>query len=313
MTLLDSDSGNLGADPEPGLQEVHPAAQSPRRLDPLAPILALGRRQVRVGLLIGIAGALFVHGAAAGRGLSTLVHLSRFAAIVDAGVAERMAATYNVDVTPPPEAEVPETPEPEPEPEPEKVVQPKEEPPPDSDNPYVDQPPEAAEAGKVLTAEPDPDAPLDLTDKGFVTGSGDRYAGGTTASDGTSKTAVRNLKANKGGKPGGTGTKPAAGPSGPKKENLAKAAGLLGGGSWNDCGFPPEADMDQVDYGIVTLTVTVGTNGRAKSVSVIADPGHGFGRLARSCAMRKSYTPGLDQNGKPTVKTTPPIRVRFTR
>ncbi len=313
MTLLDPDS------PSSERRADKAAGTAPRQAgstDPLAPIFALGRRQVRVGILIGLAGALFVHGAAGAKGLRTLVHLSRFAAIVDSGVAERMRATYAVDVEKPPEAEVPEEPEPEPEEDEDKpVVKQEAEDEPSSDNPYVDNPPEAAEAGKVLTAEADPDAPLDLTDKGFVTGSGDRYAGGTTASDGTSKTAVRNRKAKKGGVPGGKGTKPGTGKAsgGGTKKKLSRPAGLLGGGSWNDCGFPPEADMDQVDYGIVTLAVTVGTNGRAKRVSVLSDPGHGFGRLARSCAMRKRYTPGLDANGKPTVKSTPPIHVRFTR
>ncbi len=311
MTLLDTDSPSSERRAE---KAVGKAMRQPGSTDPLAPIFALGRRQVRVGILIGLAGALFVHGAAGARGLRTLVHLSRFAAIVDQGVTERMAATFAVDMEPAPEAEVPEEPLPEPEEEDKPVVKQEAEEEPSSDNPYVDNPPEAAEAGKVLTAEPDPDAPLDLTDKGFVTGSGDRYAGGTTASDGTSKTAVRNRKAKKGGVPGGKGTKPGTGkPSGRPKKKLSRPAGLLGGGSWNDCGFPPEADMDQVDYGIVTLAVTVGTNGRAKRVSVLSDPGHGFGRLARSCAMRKRYTPGLDANGKPTVKSTPPIRVRFTR
>jgi len=68
-----------------------------------------------------------------------------------------MRATFNVDVAPPPEAQVPETPEPEPE-EPDPLLKPDPEVPlPDSDNPYVEQPPEAAEAGKLLTAEPDPE------------------------------------------------------------------------------------------------------------------------------------------------------------
>ncbi|MEZ4225291.1 MAG: hypothetical protein R3B13_30345 [Polyangiaceae bacterium] len=306
MTLLDTDGDRASG------AAYRQAASSSRSLDPLGPVLALGRRQVRIGFLIGIAGAFFVHGGAAARGLSTLVHLSRFAAIVDQGVAERLRATYDVDFTPPPEAEVPE-PEPEPEPKPEPTVQkPPDTPVPNSDNPYVDPPPEAAQAGKVLTADPDPDAPLDLTDQGFVTGPGDRYSGGTTSSDGTSKQAVYDRKAKPGGKPGGTGTQKGGGGPAPK-ENLTKPAGLLGGGSWNDCGFPPEADMDQVDFGVVTLTVQVGTDGRPRSVSILADPGHGFGRLARSCAMRKRYTPGLDAFGNATVKNTPPIRVRFTR
>ena len=44
----------------------------PRR-DPFAFMFAFGRRQMRVGLMIGLAGTLVVHGAAAARGLSTLL------------------------------------------------------------------------------------------------------------------------------------------------------------------------------------------------------------------------------------------------
>ena len=42
-------------------------------------------------------------------------------------------------------------------------------------------PPPAAKAGKVLTAPEDPNAPLDMTGDGFVTGDGDAYVGGVTA------------------------------------------------------------------------------------------------------------------------------------
>ncbi len=82
--------------------------------------------------------------------------------------------------------------------------------------------------------------------------------------------------------------------------------------SWN-CGFPAEADMEQIDYATVTLSVTVGADGRAKSVTVLKDPGYGFGSLARSCAFRMRYAVGLDAQGKPITKTTAPFPVRFTR
>jgi protein TonB len=82
---------------------------------------------------------------------------------------------------------------------------------------------------------------------------------------------------------------------------------------WDDCGFPPEADVEQIDFKRVTLLVTVGTDGRARSVTVVNDPGYGFGRLARQCAMRKRYVPGLDSAGRPVTMTTAPFIVRFTR
>jgi hypothetical protein len=61
------------------------------------------------------------------------------------------------------------------------------------------------------------------------------------------------------------------------------------------------------------IAVTVDINGRAKSVAVIRDPGHGFAAAARTCAMMQSYKVALDRAGHPMLATTPPIVVRFTR
>jgi protein TonB len=83
--------------------------------------------------------------------------------------------------------------------------------------------------------------------------------------------------------------------------------------NWSGCGFPAEADMEQIDYARVRLVVTVGTDGRAKSVVVQSDPGYGFGALARQCALRRRYKVGLDQQGNPVTRTTPPFTVTFTR
>jgi protein TonB len=172
-------------------------------------------------------------------------------------------------------------------------------------------PPAPAQAGKVLTAEKDPNEPEDFTDQGFTTGDGERYSGGTTTSTGTSKTAVPGPVAKKGGVEGGKGTNPIA-QQGPSTTADSSKPAVPVSRNWN-CGFPPEADFDQIDYATVTISVTVGTDGRAKSVNIMSDPGHGFGRLAKSCAMRMQYNVGLDKDGNPVVKTTSPFPVRFTR
>jgi protein TonB len=161
-----------------------------------------------------------------------------------------------------------------------------------------------------LTSEPTPDdGPVDLTGWGIVTGESERYAGGVTTSKGTSKTAVRERGGIQGGVPGGTGTAPAPPPK--PTQDLSKPPGLTEG-SWNNCGFPPEADMEQINYATVSIAVTVGADGSPKSVNVLKDPGHGFGRLARQCAMRKRYRAGLDASGTAVVKTVQ-FSVRFTR
>ncbi len=98
-------------------------------------------------------------------------------------------------------------------------------------------PPAPAEAGKVLTADPDPDAPVDLTGEGFVTGEGE-FKGGITANTGTAQKAVRDLSAKPGGVPGGTGAAPAPATRAPEQDQSRAASPV--GTSWSDCGFPAE-------------------------------------------------------------------------
>ena len=83
-------------------------------------------------------------------------------------------------------------------------------------------------------------------------------------------------------------------PAGPDR---TRGAGLLGSTEWNDCPFPQEADAEQIDEAQVTIQVHVKPDGRAEKVVVLSDPGHGFGREARMCAMRKSFQVALDREG----------------
>jgi len=161
----------------------------------------------------------------------------------------------------------------------------------------------------VLTSDPDPDAPVDLTSDGFVTGNGE-FRGGITSGAGTAKTAVRDLKAQPGGVATGTGAAPAPVAKAPDKD-LSQTASPIGT-SWSDCGFPAEAQLDGVEFGIVKLVVTVNPDGRAKSVTILSDPGSGFGNHARQCAMRRTFKPALDKSGQAVVSSTPPFTVKFT-
>jgi periplasmic protein TonB len=268
----------------------------------------LGDREVRSGLLVGLIGALLLHGAVGAQAASTLGEVHAFAVLVRAQVQERLHTQIDVDVSEPPPPPPPvATAEPEPEPE--------APPPPPSPTPVpptdrLPPPPAAAQAGKVLTQEPDPNEPVDLTGDGFVSGTGDRFAGGVTASSGTATTAVRDLRA----QPDGVG-KALPGPvaTAPTGPDLSRAASNMGGSYWNDCEFPAEADIEGIDSAVVQMSVTVGPDGRAKSVTILRDPGNGFGRTARSCAFRKAYSAGLDRAGKPITMSTAPFTVRFTR
>src|SRR5690606_41276464 len=101
-------------------------------------------------------------------------------------------------------------------------------------------------------------------------------------------------------------------PAVPAAKDLSTTPKPMGGGGW-DCPFPSEADVEQINYARVTLVVLVGTDGRARSANVLSDPGHGFGRAARRCALQKRYSVGKDRLGRPVAKTTPPINVTFRR
>lgn len=272
--------------------------------DPMDGVLAMGPRMPVAATL---ALAVFLHGGVAGGATAAAM----FAEIAEWNRALReivmfKLSSYEVDVEkekeppPPPPEEKPEEKPPE---EPKPVA--KETPPPEA----PPQPPAAAQAGKVLAAEPDPNEPVDMRDT-IVQGTAETYAGGVSANTGTSKTAVTNLNAAPTGVPGGVGTAPA--PVAPKVDRSRKA-GLLGSVDWSDCPFPAEADAEQIDQSFVLIQVKVKPDGSPESVTVVQDPGHGFGREARKCAMRKKYTGALDVDGNPVAATTNPFRVRFER
>ena len=281
--------------------EAKPVSTRP---DPFARVRSLGDNQTRHGMAVGLAIALSVHGAAAARGATALVDMGAFAALVQTAVRDDIRATYAVEMTPakPP----PPPPQAEPPPPDEKVVQPKAV----SRNPTTEAPPPApAQAGKVLTANPDPDAPVDLTGDGFVSGEADRYVGGVTSAKGTSSTPVSNTAAKPGGKIGGTGHGPVD--AVPTKQDLSVSA-KPAESDW-DCAWPPEADTEQINYMRVRIVVTVGLDGRAQKVTVLNDPGHGFGKYVQQCAFRKGFSVALNSDGKPVISTTPPFSVTFRR
>jgi protein TonB len=159
--------------------------------------------------------------------------------------------------------------------------------------------PAAAQAAKVLTAEP-----KEVLDFGetFVQGNAASYAGGVTESGGTSAKAVRDTNARAYGMPGGTGT---------SAIDRSRDPSLAEGTRW-DCPFPEEADDDGMDHGVVTLSITISASGSVDTVAVKADPGHGFGREARRCALRKRWQAGRDRAGNP-IAATRLLNVRFDR
>jgi protein TonB len=172
-------------------------------------------------------------------------------------------------------------------------------------------PPPPAQAAKVMTQEPKPDEPVDLTGNTFVQGNADAYAGGFTTATGTGTAAAR-AAPGASSTPGGNGPPAGAPPPPPPGPDRSRTASLGGGSEWS-CPFPQEADTAQIDEAYVTLQVDVRADGTPGAVRVLGDPGNGFGREARRCALGKRYSTALDHDGTAIPGTTKPFRVHFSR
>jgi periplasmic protein TonB len=270
--------------------------------DPLARVLELDSRSMKWGVIIGMCGALAFHLAAAIEAGRLANGLGRWASDTRTEIHAYLSRYYDIEMLPPPPPPPPpeEKPPEEAAPKPVAVKAPSRE----RDAP----PPAPAQAGKILTQEPDPNEPVDLTGQGFVTGNAETYAGGVTANTGTSKSAVRNLNAVVGGVPGGTGTKVDA-VGGP---DLSRPPAVMGSSQW-DCPFPAEADAEEINYQRVSLLIVVRPDGTPQDAKVIRDPGNGFGREARKCALTRRYEPARDREGRPVLGTTPQVNITFQR
>jgi periplasmic protein TonB len=230
------------------------------------------------------------------------VHLLLVGGVVLLSAPGRSMATHRareyLDVELPPAPAlapaVDEPPEPQPEPEPIKARQvraptpmaaPAPEPP-VAPEPEAAPAAAAAEAAQALTqTESAASAPTDT----LATGQGDAYAGGTTAQGGSSQHAVQAQNARAFGVEGGTGN---AAP------DRSRSAQLALGLKW-DCPTPDEALEDGVEHATVGLLVEVDIDGSVLGVEVKSDPGYGFGREARNCALRKRWVSALDRAGQP--------------
>lgn len=162
---------------------------------------------------------------------------------------------------------------------------------------------ELAQAATVVMAPDDSPDPVDLT--GFVVGTATSFAGGTTASTGTSTRAVIASAAD------------TAGEKGPAKKDDAIAVdrsrppAVVGDLNWN-CPFPLEADSERIDSAVVVIRVTVDAADRVTDVDVLQNPSHGFAEAARRCALNKSWRAARNREGLPVAGSVT-VRVRFIR
>ena len=166
----------------------------------------------------------------------------------------------------------------------------------------------SAPAATVLARDPWPRAPVDMTAESFVVGSVKGYSGGVTAPDSTSTVPYQKRGPSAGTAAGGAASGNGAASTGPSR----LAAVGLASQSWS-CPWPSEAVPLSIDEETVVIRVVVRPDGTAESVAVVADPGHGFGQAAASCAMRTLFAPARADGGEPVRAISAPIRVRFTR
>jgi protein TonB len=91
----------------------------------------------------------------------------------------------------------------------------------------------------------------------------------------------------------------------------SRAASIAGGLDWQ-CPFPGEADHAGIDRAVATIRVELDVAGRVSHVSIVSDPGYGFGAAARRCALAKRWIPALDRSGNARASSAT-LRVRFVR
>src|SRR6266850_2370135 len=160
-------------------------------------------------------------------------------------------------------------------------------------------PPAPAQAGRVIAQAPAPAGPMDLTGFDLVVGQGESYAGGYSASEGTSRNAVTDPNAKVGGVPDA----PAS--------DLSRPASPLRR-EWS-CPWPEEAQNSDIREARVTIRVSVTRDGSASEVEILGAPSGGFTDAARRCAEGEKYRSALDVSGRPIAGATNLINVLFHR
>ncbi len=175
-------------------------------------------------------------------------------------------------------------------------------------SPTAAEPPAAvapSQTAAVVATDAAPEI-LDFTDFDIATGDARVYVGGVSSSAGENTVAAR------GDAVAADGLVGAASGGGEGAETSSARSVRLPGGTW-DCPWPDDARALRDRVQEVKLRAVVGVDGRATSVEILSDPGHGFGAAALRCAKSARFDPALDAQGRAIQARSPPIRVRFTR
>jgi protein TonB len=162
-------------------------------------------------------------------------------------------------------------------------------------------PPPAAQAAAVIAHDATEES-ADFTDA-VVIGSATRYAGGTASPSGVSTTAARASAV--GSARASTSSASAVLP------DRSRPASPIGSRDWS-CAFPAEADVSGIDRALVTVRIRLDSSGTPVGAEIVSDPGYGFARAARRCALERRYRPALDRHGQPQPAALT-LGVRFER
>jgi hypothetical protein len=157
-------------------------------------------------------------------------------------------------------------------------------------------PPAPAQAGKVIAAAPDPNAPVDMTGFDLVVGEGKTYAGGVSSAKGTSTVAIHDVNVSPHGKANAVDQSRAAAP-------LHR--------DWS-CPWPEEEQTSDMRDARVSIRVHLDADGLPTSVETLNPPPGGFAAAAKRCAESETYSAAHDINGRPVASVTPLV-VHFYR
>lgn len=165
-------------------------------------------------------------------------------------------------------------------------------------------PPAAARAGAIVRARDD--APSNDEAVSFVSDpNGASYRSGVVAKGGTTDHGLEGATDNgraKDAAPAQATAQPTVALT--RKPVLESADACKGY-------FPASAESDSA---VVTLRVLVQPSGEVSSATVASEVpnAQGFGSAARRCLLAQTFTPGLDEAGKPTLARST-VNVRFSR
>jgi hypothetical protein len=164
--------------------------------------------------------------------------------------------------------------------------------------PPASPPPEPVpEASKIVTTDTPTRSAFSI-----ASGNAEKLAYGLVAGDGTGVGPTFDPRAQ-------TRRDPAPPPP-PPKSDCSRPVGVYAE-YIDQCGYPPDAD--KAPSRVVTLRVTVQSNGRASLAEVLRDPGFGLGRAAQECALSTvRYRPARDRDCKP-VASQHTFSIRFIR